>query len=116
MGIGSAVAIMDYVHLGSSMSISNYGRMGTRLSVQDLIHTKDLVSDGSLMYHYASGGFIGASQVSAGDFYTSMAQVHGSLIANGGAVLGSSLGTEVKMDGASGIYRIRFNRNLGISF
>merc|ERR1719161_1438429 len=61
------------------------------------------------MFHYASGGFIGASPATFGDLFASLAEIHGSLLASGGAVLGSPVGTEVKLDGPAGKYRMRYD-------
>lgn len=106
---GSALSILDYVHMGSSISLRSYARLATSLSVQGLIHSRDYVGDGELMFHYASGGFLGASQATFGDLFTSMSEIHGALLASGGAVLGSPLGTEVKLDGNRGKYRVRYD-------
>lgn len=74
------------------------------------MHVRDQVVDGQTMFHYASGGFLGASQASVGDLYASMAEVHGSLLAPGGAVFGSQLGTELKLDGLLGSYIVRYDQ------
>jgi len=107
--MGSTLSLNDYAHFGSTLSLRSYGRMGSTLSVKERVHTYDFVSEGHAFFHYASGGFIGASQASFSDMFTSMAEIHGSLLASGGAVFGSRLGTEVKLDGSSGTFRMRFD-------
>eukprot|EP00746_Dinoflagellata_sp_MGD_P143201 gnl/MRDRNA2_/MRDRNA2_76069_c0_seq1.p1 gnl/MRDRNA2_/MRDRNA2_76069_c0~~gnl/MRDRNA2_/MRDRNA2_76069_c0_seq1.p1 ORF type:complete len:388 (+),score=63.25 gnl/MRDRNA2_/MRDRNA2_76069_c0_seq1:115-1164(+) len=52
---------------------------------------------------------MGASQATFGDLFTSMSEIHGALLASGGAVLGSAFGTEVKLDGHRGKFRIRYD-------
>jgi len=96
---------------GSSVSIRSFTRIGKCIAIHDKVHTKDAVSDAQVMFHYASGGFVGASQASFGDLFATLAEVHGSLLASGGAVFGSLQGTEVKMDGLQGKYRVRVDRD-----
>jgi len=106
--LGSAVSLLDSCHMGASLSLRTFSRVGQSLSVYDLIHTHDVISDGPAMYHYASGGFLGASRATVGDLFASMTEVHGSLLATGGVVVGSVLGTEAKLDGARGDFRLQF--------
>jgi len=107
--LGSSMSLLDFAALGSSMSVRNFMRCGTYLSVYDTGIVTDLVVEGRGTYQYMSGGFMGSSEASVGDLFAQLAEVHGSLLALGGAVFGSELGTEVVFDGLSGQHKMQFD-------
>lgn len=110
--VSSALSVLDYINIGSTLSLRDVLRVGRYFSVQESIHTTDMVSDGEFFYSYASGGILTASQANMIDFRASMAEVDGSLVSGGGAVLGSRLGTEIKLDGSAGRFTVRYTPDL----
>jgi len=67
----------------------------------------DATSDGQILFHYASGGFMGASETTIGEMSATMAKVTGSLLGTGGAVLGTGDGAELAMGGTVAPFHIR---------
>eukprot|EP00929_Paragymnodinium_shiwhaense_P123116 TRINITY_DN9661_c1_g1_i13.p1 TRINITY_DN9661_c1_g1~~TRINITY_DN9661_c1_g1_i13.p1 ORF type:complete len:872 (-),score=195.20 TRINITY_DN9661_c1_g1_i13:248-2617(-) len=108
--LGSALSILSHCFMGSSLSLRTYIKVGSSISVQATSRAKDLVANNRLVFGTATGGSAAVSQGNIFDMYAQQAEVHGSLVAGGGAVLGSELGSEIKLDGSGGENSIRYSR------
>jgi hypothetical protein len=64
-------------------------------------------SDGMIIFHDASGGFLGASESTIGDVSAGLAKVSGSLLSSGGTVVGRNSGAEIVLGGSKADLRIR---------
>lgn len=83
-------------------------KMGEYLSVQSEVYGSDFVPAGTVSFSTMSGASVSATTAVISGLYGTFAELTGSITAAGDAVLGSSSGATVKMDGTTGEYAITY--------